>query len=64
MARYRIEIDKCKGKYPLKVVDSTFIHVNAPNMREADSKLDTLLEPEPGFTYLIHIKTDNKKKEK
>lgn len=64
MARYRIDIDKCVGKNHLKVVDSTFIHVNASNMAEADQKLDKLLEEEPGFTYLINIVTDNKKAKK
>ena len=64
MARYRIEVDKCVGKKPLKVVDTAILHVNAPNMREADNKLDKLLTEEPGYTYLIYICTDNKKKDK
>ena len=48
MARYKIEIDKCVGRNFLKVVDSTYVHVNAKNMAEADEKLDGLLEEEPG----------------
>ena len=63
MARYRIEIDKCLER-SLKVVDTVSIHVNAPNMQEADNKLDKLLTEEPGFIYLTHIVTDNKKAQK
>ena len=69
MARYKIEIDKCisKGlandKHRWEVVDSTVLHVNAPNMYEADYKLNKLLPADDGFQYLIHISTDNKKSE-